>query len=406
MAPKWKSSVISSSPPSADQDSQSVWIPCSGWYGLCFHVKYKCDCVYAAHETSKEDDKALLTLPHRVGRDIISSLEIGTLIYLRQSANVTVSLKTCCDQHNDQDPSCEWCLFLQCEGKREEYSTKKTLICAECCRMFASMNSVENHIGALHKVVDPNSIWKKPLKVVYEDEFMAVIDKPQGMTVMGDKPSLFRSDLLLALTGNGKDSMAKPVYVHRLDAATGGLLVLAKTKAAEIQLKSCFASRSCRKTYLALALGRIEPEVGTIEEAISGKPATTHYKVVQYYRCVDDMADGGWVTLVDLHPVTGRNHQLRRHLKHIGHPIWGDKKYAPYRKRKVGSDDNVDRADVVNSTSVEQDPHCRLCLWSVEITFPHPETEDDLTVSLGDRPEWLACLLAYQEKRVKEEEKT
>lgn len=400
--PTWKSPVLSVAS-SADQDPQTAKVPCCGWYGLCFHVNDKCDCVYAAHYTSS-NDKVLLPLPHRVGKDTVSSLEIGTLVYLEPSSDIAASCKSRCDLHVDRAPSFEWCLFLQFEGKRDEYTPKKTLICAECSRMFSSVHSIQRHIEDMHRVVDPNSIWSKPLKVVYADASLVVVDKPQGMAVMGDRPSLNRSDLLLALAGDNKDSMNKPVHVHRLDAPTGGLLVLAKTKAAEVELKKCFASRSCRKRYLALALGRIEPEEGTIGEAISGKPAVTHYKVVQYTRCVDDMAGDGWLTLVDLYPHTGRQHQLRRHLKHIGHPIWGDKRYAPYRKRKAAPDAEMDRADVVNSTSVEQDPHCRLCLWAMEITFPHPDNGDDLTVSLDDWSDWLSALLAYQEKRVEQKQ--
>ena len=403
MAPRWKSPVITVSSDSSE-DPQTVTVPCSGWYGLCFETMDNCDCVYAACDTSSDDDNAsLLSLPQHVGNDKVSSLEVGTLLYLEESSNMSVSLKAPCCLHTDQVPSFEWCLFLQFKGGKDEYHTKKSLICSECCRMFSSMHSVQDHIEAMHKHVEPNSIWAQPLKVIYQDECLVVIDKPQGMPVMGDKPTLFRSNLLLALVGKSKDALKKPVHVHRLDAPTGGLLVLAKTKAAEVELKSSFATRSCRKRYLALALGRIEPKEGMIEEPISGKVATTRYKVVEYFRSVDDMATDGWVTLVDLHPQTGRNHQLRRHLKHIGHPIWGDKRYASYRKRKA--EDVTDGADVVNSTSVEQDPHCRLCLWATEITFPHPETGVDLTVSLDDRPDWLVSLLAYQEKLLKEEQR-
>ena len=405
MAPKWKSPVISSL--DDGDSSQTVNVPSSGYYGLCFHINNDCKCKFAAHEhgTSTQDGVILLSLPQYEGKTLISSLEIGTLVYLNKSTKLQVSCTERCDSHCDETLPFEWSLFLQYKGTRDDYSAKKSLICAECCRMFSCVQSVQQHIGFAHTTMDPNSIWSKPLTVVYEDEVMLVVDKPQGMAVMGEKPSLFRSDLLLPLVGEGKDAMTKPVYVHRLDAPTGGLLVLARTKAAEIELKGCFASRSCRKRYLALALGRIEPKEGIIEEAISGKASVTNYKVVQHIRCDDDMAQDGWLSLVDLFPVTGRNHQLRRHLKHIGHPIWGDKKYAPYRKRKAESDPSeMNRADVINSIKVEDDPHARLCLWATEISFPHPETGIDLTVKLEKQPEWLTSLLAYQAKHTKQDE--
>jgi 23S rRNA-/tRNA-specific pseudouridylate synthase len=404
MAPKWQSSVISSL---YDGDLQAINVPSSGYYGLCFCMNSDCKCKFAAHEhgTSTQDG-AILSLPEYEGKNVLSSLEIGTLVYLHKSTNLQVSCIERCDSHSAEIPTFEWCLFLQYKGTKEEYSTKKKIICAECCRMFSSLYSVQQHIGFAHTTIDPNSIWSKPLNIVYEDAIMLVVDKPQGMAVMGEKPSLFRSDLLLPLVGEGKDAMTKPVYVHRLDAPTGGLLVLARTKAAEVELKGCFATRLCRKRYLALALGRIEPKQGKIEEALSGKAAVTNYKVVEYIRCDDDMAKDGWLSLVDLFPVTGRNHQLRRHLKHIGHPIWGDKKYAPYRKRKAESDSEMNRADVINSIKVEDDPHGRLCLWATEISFPHPDTGIDLTVKLEKQPEWLTSLLAYQEKHTKQDEQS
>jgi tRNA pseudouridine65 synthase len=106
---------------------------------------------------------------------------------------------------------------------------------------------------------------------------------------------------------------------------------------------------------------------------------------------------------VELHPVTGRKHQLRRHLKHLGHPIWGDKRHAPYRKT-IG-ESAMNQADLIHSTSVEQNSHIRLCLWAVEISFPHPETGVELIVALDGQPEWLTSLLEYQERRVIQEKK-
>lgn len=394
----------------SEKDLETVNVPYSGWFSICFHMKETCNCVFSVKDTVGANN--LLHLPQRVGNESISSLEIGTLIYLEKDSKVKVVRESSCDVHADSVPSFEWNLFLQSEGAREDYSPNKTLICAACCRMFSSIHSVQQHIRSIHPTVNPNSVWQKPLKVVYDDDSLVVIDKSQGMSIMGDKggPTLCRSDLLFALAGKGKDAMTKPVHVHRLDAPTGGLLVMAKTKVAESALKSSFATRSCHKRYLALVFGRVEPEEGTIEKSIGGKPAVTKYKVAQYCRCKDAMATDGWVTLMDLYPLTGRNHQLRRHMKHIGNPIWGDKRYAPYRKRKGAPDDettsNLDRAELVHSTTVEQDPHGRLCLWAMEITFPHPDRGKELTVALDDRPEWLTSLLDYQEKLIQQQDHT
>lgn len=349
------------------------------------------------------NDTNSLYLPQRSGDDVLSSLQIGTLLYLERCSTVTVSHMSLCELHYSGGQCFEWLLMLQREAdtaSRGKHASEKSLMCATCYRLFASLRSIQLHIDATHTVPDPSSIWNLPLKVVYEDEFLVVVDKPQGMVVMGDRPSLCKSDLLLAHAGSGEDALNKPVPTHRLDAPTGGLLVIAKTKVCESKLKFSFADRSCCKRYLALALGRIEPTEGTIEVPVSGKPAVTHYRVLHYTRSDDEMANG-WVTTVELHPVTGRKHQLRRHLKHLGHPIWGDKRYAPYRK---ANETAMNQADVIHSTSVEHDSHIRLCLWATEISFPHPDTGMNLTVSLHSQPQWLTSLLACQEQRVKQDQ--
>lgn len=402
MSPKWKSHVISYPDQNQVTNPKVVTVPCSGWYGLCFHADGSCLCVYEASIVSKNGTDSL-NLPQRTGDNAVSSLQIGTLLYLERCSTVTVSHKSLCELHYNGGQCFEWLLMLQREAdtaSRGKSASEKSLMCATCYRLFASSRSIQLHIEATHRVSDPSSIWNLPLKVVYEDKFLAVVDKPQGMTVMGDRQSLCRSDLLLAHAGNGDDALNKPVPTHRLDAPTGGLLVIAKTKICESKVKSSFAGGSCRKRYLALALGRIEPPGGTIEVPVSGKPAVTHYRVLNYTRSVDKMTNG-WVTTVELHPATGRKHQLRRHLKHLGHPIWGDKRYAPYGK---ANETAMNQADVIHSTNVEHDSHIRLCLWAMEVSFPHPDTGRDLTVSLHSQPQWLTSLLAYQEQRVKQEQ--
>ena len=401
MPPKWKSQVISYTDQNQVTNPQLVAVPCSGWYALCFHADGICLCVYEACIVSSNDTKSLY-LPQRTGDDVVSSLQIGTLLYLEQSSTVTVIHKSLCELHYSCGKCFEWLLMLQREADtacRGKSVSEKSLMCANCYRLFTSPRSIQLHIKAMHEVSNPSSIWNLPLKVVYEDKFLVVIDKPQGMAVMGDRQSLCKSNLLLAHAGNGDEALKKPVPTHRLDAATGGLLVIAKTKVCESKLKSSFAGRSCQKRYLALALGRISKLEGTIEVPVSGKPAVTHYRVLNYTRSVDKMANG-WVTTVELHPVTGRKHQLRRHLKHLGHPIWGDKRYAPYGKTNETAMNHV---DAIHLTSVEHDSHSRLCLWAMEISFPHPDTGRDLTVCLDSQPQWLTSLLAYQEQLVKQD---
>jgi RluA family pseudouridine synthase len=282
-----------------------------------------------------------------------------------------------------------------CGGELSD--SKNCIVCSTCFRTFAHAQSAQTHYNDHHKVLSP--AWSQPLTVVYQDEDMAVVDKPQGISVQGGNgKTLQRSNLLLPLAGtDGR----KPIIVHRLDAATGGLLVLAKTKESERHLRMSFAERRCRKRYRAVAFGNIETESGVVNEPVSGKPAETRYQVILRSPCQDPRANG-WITVVDVFPVSGRKHQIRRHLKHIGHPIWGDRRYAWYTKEESSiADEDVsegDELDLLFRTTVDQDPHSRLCLWATEISLPHPKTNELVTIGLAKEPEWISQLLKFEEQ--------
>jgi RluA family pseudouridine synthase len=267
----------------------------------------------------------------------------------------------------------------------------KRIVCAICCRTFASVQSVEHHCRDHHTTKKKKNT--PPLSVVYHDDEMIVIDKPQGIAVQGggSGKTLQRSDWLLPLAQDGKK---KPVCVHRLDAPTGGLLMLAKNKTSERHLRMALEQQKCRKRYRALVLGSISTDEGEISEPVEGKAALTRYKVVNRTRCPEPIS---WITTVDCFPVTGRKHQIRRHMKLIGHPIWGDTRYG--RQRKIGNEDDKSlTVEKLSTISVEQDPYSRLCLWAMEISFPHPTSNKYITVVLPKEPEWISRLLAYQEK--------
>ena len=109
---------------------------------------------------------------------------------------------------------------------------------------------------------------------------------------------------------------------HRLDSSTGGLVVCSKSKIAEVNLMKSFRNKFIKKTYLAIAAGRLEPNYGIIDSRIGEKDAKTLYEVVKYTRSIQY----GWLSTVKLWPVTGRKHQLRRHLAELGHAIIGDRR--------------------------------------------------------------------------------
>lgn len=173
---------------------------------------------------------------------------------------------------------------------------------------------------------------QEPLEIIYEDEDLMVVNKPAGLlSVMGRLPEHQDSAYLRILE---KFPTAK--VTHRLDMATSGLLMFAKHRDAEVAVSKMFQARTIKKYYIALIQGKIQAE-GSVEVPLItdwenrprqmvhfelGKQAKTIFQLMEY----DAEADQSRVCL---EPVTGRSHQLRVHMMHIGHPIMGDKLYHP-----------------------------------------------------------------------------
>ena len=167
-------------------------------------------------------------------------------------------------------------------------------------------------------------IYELPLKVLYEDEDVAVIHKPAGIVVSGN---LYRT-IYNALGCNLKrstrlDALPYPTPCHRLDKSTSGCLVIAKTKSAQMRMGELFATQQITKEYTAIVHGKL-PEESTINEHIDGQSAITKYSVLE--RITSN--SGQDYSLLSLQPLTGRTHQLRIHLSSQGSPILGDKLYG------------------------------------------------------------------------------
>lgn len=162
------------------------------------------------------------------------------------------------------------------------------------------------------------------LEVVYEDEDLAVINKPAGIVVSGNQ---FRT-ISNTLSANLKpsplpDALAWPKPTHRLDQATSGLLLIAKTALARVQLGQQFEDKTIQKKYCAICIGQV-PQSGVITESIKEKTALTRYELVRQSPSIKNKT----LSLLNLYPETGRTHQLRIHLSNLGCPILGDALYG------------------------------------------------------------------------------
>ncbi|MFB3897664.1 MAG: RluA family pseudouridine synthase [bacterium] len=184
-----------------------------------------------------------------------------------------------------------------------------------------------------------------PLDIYYEDDQVIVINKPTGM-VVHPAAGVKKGTLVNALLSHCQDlsgigGVQRPGIVHRLDKGTSGLIMVAKTDLAHQSLSAQLKARSITRKYLALVYGIVEPKDGFIETQIGrhpkdrkkmavvtekGRIAGTYYKVLQYFN--------GY-TLLECKLTTGRTHQIRVHLAHLGYPVVGDTTYANRKTRKL-----------------------------------------------------------------------
>ena len=256
----------------------------------------------------------------------------------------------------------------------------KILTCSVCGEIFPSRNKLFRHIqetelvhtkyecaqgnpeGELRQLKKQctapshlDSVGESEIITVCEDDWYRVVVKPQGLATMGTKGVTLLKSSQLLLPGAFKLQLAykKAVPCHRLDRATGGLMVCSKSKLAERVIMTSFKRKLVRKKYLAIVIGKLEPCEGVIDSPISSKAATTKYEVSH---CTPS-AQYGWVSTVQLWPITGRKHQLRRHLQSLGHPIIGDRRFSLPQQWPE---------HVTPTTS-------NMFLWAVEVNFPHPQ---------------------------------
>ena len=218
----------------------------------------------------------------------------------------------------------------------------------------------------------PPKVLPMKLDVVYEDDSIAVIVKPAGISVSGNKYVTIQNALLYNLKQSvAADALAWPKPVHRLDFPTSGLLLIAKTRTAIVDLGRQFENKTISKRYRAIVSGKL-PGSGVVDLPIDGHASKTIFRSVDYIP--SPMTQ--WLTLVDLFPETGRTHQLRIHMASLGHPIVGDNKYTKELPLLKGKG---------------------LFLTAVEINFVHPETKQEMGFAI-EEPSKFGALIRKERK--------
>ncbi|SFU62604.1 23S rRNA pseudouridine1911/1915/1917 synthase [Pustulibacterium marinum] len=237
-----------------------------------------------------------------------------------------------------------------------------------------------------------------PLDIVYEDETLLVVNKPAGMVVHpghGNYSGTLINALIYHFDNLPLNSNERPGLVHRIDKDTSGLLVIAKTENALNHLSKQFFDKTSEREYVALVWGNVEEEEGTVEGHIGrhpknrlqmavfpdgdqGKEAVTHYKVLERL---------GYVTLISCKLETGRTHQIRVHMKHIGHTLFNDERYGGERILK-GTTFTKYKQFVENSFKVLP----RQALHAKTLGFEHPVTGEFLRFNTEIPEDMQECI--------------
>lgn len=290
-------------------------------------------------------------------------------------------------------------------------SEGKVLINGAAARASLRLKSAQ-HIEIVGQVQPPplRAIAEDiPVDIVYEDEHLAVINKPAGMMVHAGAGAtddarnrgtlvnalLHRFGALSELGGQ-----LRPGIVHRLDRGTSGLMVVAKNDEAHRRLAQQFAGRSAKKIYIALVHGWVEPERGTVNVNISrdlvrrtrmttrrqgGRTAITHYKV---QRRLD--TPYGKFSLIEIKIDTGRTHQIRVHMASIGHPVVGDTLYGAPRELPAKARKQAKAAETLTLP--------RNFLHSTALEITHPVTNENLSFGCPLPPELLQFMASLEQK--------
>ena len=243
-----------------------------------------------------------------------------------------------------------------------------------------------------------------PLDVVYEDEHLMVVNKKAGMVVHPGHGN-YSGTLVNAVLHHVKEELPmnssdRPGLVHRIDKDTSGLLVVAKTELAMTHLAKQFLDKTIERKYIALVWGDVQEESGTIEGHIGrslknrlqmdvyedgsiGKHAITHFT---------KMESLGYVSLISCRLETGRTHQIRAHMKHIGHPLFNEERYGGNRILK-GTSFTKYKQFVENTFKLLS----RQALHAESLGFIHPHSGEKMHFTAELPEDFSACLTKWRE---------
>jgi len=241
-----------------------------------------------------------------------------------------------------------------------------------------------------------------PLNIVYEDTSLLVINKPPGIVVHpghGNYSGTLLNGLIHHFKNLPSNKDGRPGLVHRIDKDTSGLLVIAKTEFSMTNLAKQFYLKSSKRKYHALVWGSVENDEGTINENLArdpknrlimsvpedkefGKNAVTHYKVLKRFN---------YVTLIECRLETGRTHQIRAHMKFIGHPIFNDKRYGGDKILK-GTIFNKYKQFVQNCFKILP----RQALHAKTLGFLHPQSNKEMGFESDLPDDFTKCLNKWE----------
>ncbi|MGB0429863.1 MAG: RluA family pseudouridine synthase [Bacteroidia bacterium] len=237
-----------------------------------------------------------------------------------------------------------------------------------------------------------------PLDIVYEDDYLLVVNKAPGMVVhpgYGNYSGTLVNGLVYHFDNlpSQSNEVARPGLVHRIDKETSGLLVIAKDEKVMTDLANQFFHHTINRTYKALVWGSVKEDAGTIDNYLhrspkdrkivavakdpeDGKRAITHYKVLERY---------GFATLIECKLETGRTHQIRAHFKHLGHPLFNDKTYGGDRITSFTSFNRF-KTFVENTFKIcnRQALHAGVLGFEHPITKKHHQFEQPLPLDISE----------------------